>query len=343
MREQHTTTSSGASASGRAPRGLYALLWSTISVAGTALFTSVALSVVPTVRAEHGEAALFAWVLLAVASAGAVLCAYLVLIWSLATVALWIGPASHAGGTLVAVLRLLAPQLARRVVMGAAVASTATGLVLVPATAATPESSPESPVATVSHSLGAIDTGETSPAQAGHPEREDLAGRPTATASSLGAGTAGTTVPGHVRADAGPVDASPAAAVTGPVAAETAHIAPSDAPGDPSAETQDGNQDELPALGWGEPSPGTSEPSTAAPDAPERDPAPVTTIVVRSGDSLWSITDSLLGPGADPPEDIAEVWPRLHAANRDLIGPDPDRLIPGQQLIIPATLIQEQS
>ncbi|WP_425600034.1 hypothetical protein [Ornithinimicrobium sufpigmenti] len=35
-------------------------------------------------------------------------------------------------------------------------------------------------------------------------------------------------------------------------------------------------------------------------------------------------------------QDIAEEWPRWYAANRELIGPDPDLILPGQELRIPA-------
>lgn len=60
------------------------------------------------------------------------------------------------------------------------------------------------------------------------------------------------------------------------------------------------------------------------------------TVVVRSGDTLWSIAARHLGPDASP-EDIAAEWPRWHQANRDLIGPDPDLIRPGQELVAPPT------
>lgn len=62
--------------------------------------------------------------------------------------------------------------------------------------------------------------------------------------------------------------------------------------------------------------------------APPPEPAQV---VVRRGDTLWDLARRDLGPDATDAE-IAESWPRWHAANRRVIGPDPGRLRPGQIL-----------
>jgi nucleoid-associated protein YgaU len=56
--------------------------------------------------------------------------------------------------------------------------------------------------------------------------------------------------------------------------------------------------------------------------------------VVRPGDSLWRLAAERLPEDADNAT-IAHTWQRLYAANRDVIGPDPDRLEPGQQLARP--------
>jgi hypothetical protein len=56
-------------------------------------------------------------------------------------------------------------------------------------------------------------------------------------------------------------------------------------------------------------------------------------VVVRPGDSLWTIAAHLLGPGADDTE-VAAAWHRLHAANRSRVG-DPDLIHPGQRLLVP--------
>jgi hypothetical protein len=54
-------------------------------------------------------------------------------------------------------------------------------------------------------------------------------------------------------------------------------------------------------------------------------------VTVRAGDSLWAIAARSLGPAATD-ADVAVTWPRWWAANRPLIGPDPDVLRPGQHL-----------
>lgn len=59
-------------------------------------------------------------------------------------------------------------------------------------------------------------------------------------------------------------------------------------------------------------------------------------VTVRRGDSLWSIASRHLGPGASEIQ-VAHEWPRWYAANRALIGEDPDVLVPGQQLRPPTS------
>lgn len=57
-------------------------------------------------------------------------------------------------------------------------------------------------------------------------------------------------------------------------------------------------------------------------------------VVVAPGDSLWTIAaEQLAAEGSDPTaRSIDRSWPRWHAHNRDVIGPDPDQLLPGQRL-----------
>ncbi|MEO3942494.1 LysM peptidoglycan-binding domain-containing protein [Paenarthrobacter nicotinovorans] len=54
-------------------------------------------------------------------------------------------------------------------------------------------------------------------------------------------------------------------------------------------------------------------------------------VVVKSGDTLWSIAASRLGPLSTDVE-VALLWPKWHAANRSVIGEDPSVLVPGQVL-----------
>ena len=56
------------------------------------------------------------------------------------------------------------------------------------------------------------------------------------------------------------------------------------------------------------------------------------TIEVDEGDSLWSIAEEYVGL-----ERTAACWPRIYAANRSTIGPDPDHIEPGQKLELPKT------
>jgi hypothetical protein len=87
-------------------------------------------------------------------------------------------------------------------------------------------------------------------------------------------------------------------------------------------------------------SPRAVQPSPAALQARSRArgrPAPtrgVAALVVRDGDSLWTLTRRWLGADATRAE-VAVQWPRLYAANRAVIGPDPDLIHPGQRLVPP--------
>lgn len=60
-------------------------------------------------------------------------------------------------------------------------------------------------------------------------------------------------------------------------------------------------------------------------------------VVVRPGDSLWSIAESHL-PATAGNTQVATAWHAIYALNRDVIGPDPDRVEPGQLLDLPAHL-----
>ena len=70
-------------------------------------------------------------------------------------------------------------------------------------------------------------------------------------------------------------------------------------------------------------------PPAAAP--PAADPAAV---VVRRGDTLWAIAARSLPPGASA-ADIAHACGQWHAANRDVIGDDPNLIFPMQRLAPP--------
>lgn len=57
-------------------------------------------------------------------------------------------------------------------------------------------------------------------------------------------------------------------------------------------------------------------------------------VIVKPGDCLWDIAAAHLGPGATDAA-IARAWPRWYAANRAVIGPDPNLIHPGQRLVPP--------
>jgi hypothetical protein len=54
---------------------------------------------------------------------------------------------------------------------------------------------------------------------------------------------------------------------------------------------------------------------------------------VRHGDTLWSIAEQWLR--TDDLRSVARYWPKIHRANRDVIGPDPSLIHPGQVLHLP--------
>jgi nucleoid-associated protein YgaU len=83
----------------------------------------------------------------------------------------------------------------------------------------------------------------------------------------------------------------------------------------------------------------------AAPDEPVPDHAASAhqhsdPVRVRPGDSLWLLAAQRLGPHASDAQ-IAAEWPRWYAANRVVVGPDPDLIVPGQVLHVPAPHSQE--
>ena len=65
-------------------------------------------------------------------------------------------------------------------------------------------------------------------------------------------------------------------------------------------------------------------------------PAPessTTRLVVEPGDSLWSISEEHIGPGATPKQ-IAYEFERTFDLNRGRIGEDPNLIFPGQELVL---------
>jgi nucleoid-associated protein YgaU len=89
-----------------------------------------------------------------------------------------------------------------------------------------------------------------------------------------------------------------------------------------------------PAFGVGAP-PATPDlgPLAPKPHSPSTATTPRTVTVVQ-GDSLWAIAARHLGPNPTR-QQIAREWPRWYAANRAVIGPNPNVIRVGQVLDVP--------
>jgi hypothetical protein len=87
----------------------------------------------------------------------------------------------------------------------------------------------------------------------------------------------------------------------------------------------------LPDRAVANPAPHASRRTSRGPAAGTR------SVVVRPGDCLWSIAAGELPPGA-PTSAVARRWRAIYAANRPVIGPDPDVVVPGQRLLVPRSL-----
>lgn len=91
--------------------------------------------------------------------------------------------------------------------------------------------------------------------------------------------------------------------------------------------------------GW-QPAPPLVEPGLLAGPGTRSSSGPAsggqaTAVTVLTGDTLWNIVATYLGPEASD-VDVALNWPQWYATNRALIGGSPDVLLPGQILQAPA-------
>lgn len=132
-----------------------------------------------------------------------------------------------------------------------------------------------------------------------------------------------------------------AGALTSPLAAQAAPTAPvavSAAGSGPGTTVTSDADEPVPVPGWtptravAEPRP-SGELSLVGGRSQTQDPGSQE-VVVRRGDTLWDLAARHLGPEATD-ADVAEEWPRWYAANRDVLGEDPDLILPGQRLLVP--------
>lgn len=171
----------------------------------------------------------------------------------------------------------------------------------------------------------------------------------------LGASVSATVMPGTAVAVVRSVDAAPSPTPGWhPTAADTAGPAPdagaTPTPGfaPPSRASTSTHEPAAPgrtqASRLAPPSPGwlPTRPTTRYRDDPRLlTGSPRTTtadpsVVVRRGDTLWSIAAAHLGPDATDAE-ITRAWPRWHETNAATIGPDPHALRAGTVLSPPPT------
>lgn len=151
---------------------------------------------------------------------------------------------------------------------------------------------------------------------------------------------------GHLEVPASAAtEAAPASPLDPPAAAdapaEPAAAAPVPQPPAPERVVQPGAP--MPVAASQEPPP---TPARPVPErhvhrrAPSTATVPVVaggTYTVQLGDSLWAITARSLGAGSSNAA-IAGAWPEVYAANRDRIGPDPNLIRPGTELVVPEGL-----
>lgn len=71
-------------------------------------------------------------------------------------------------------------------------------------------------------------------------------------------------------------------------------------------------------------------------------PKSTSIVVVRPGDSLWSISYQWLGPNATPRR-ITEGVEQIYALNRDRIGVDPNLIFAGQKLLVPPAVSERST
>jgi len=251
-----------------------------------------------------------------------------------------------------------APAAVRRV-LGVAVATTLAATVATGAGAAEPLAGPAAaPVGQPAGQVQVVDLGWM-PSTAVTEGATRPAARPTAAPTpvpdDLGWVPSG---PAHDETSARSDERTPAATAT----ADAAVVAPSSAPSPTAspavtvtaASSDDGRTattDVAPDPAAPRTTPARRTSAQPAAEAPSRTPTTSraagaasddVVVVVRAGDTLWSIAAEHLGSDAST-RDVAAAWPAWFHANADEIGDDPDHIVPGQRLTVPTSSARHSS
>lgn len=198
-----------------------------------------------------------------------------------------------------AILERAAPALVRRLARTAVGVGVGTGLALAPTAAL------------------AADAPAEADGGSGAAVAIDLGWQPTGTAAHAGADLADT------RPDPAPGDASTSSVV-----------APAAADGDDPADENPGPDPKGPTV-----EESTTTLATTVAHVDRAGPAQEGTRVVLRGDTLWDIAATALVDEGTPAPSDAEILreaTRWHDANRDVVGTDPDVILPGQVLRVPS-------
>lgn len=171
-----------------------------------------------------------------------------------------------------------------------------------------------------------------------------VAGRPGPPTGTAGAPTttAAAGAPPAAPARSGSATAPPPPARNPPTAAPPRAATPAPGPTAAARPPTRGRDRPSPAPPPGPAGPAprpAARPHPAPPRPQLHSPAPegrhlAAPVLVRPGDSLWSLAARALGPGATDRQ-VATSWPAWWSANRQVIGEDPDLLQPGMRLVPP--------